>query len=168
MTDASPSQLLIYGAIFVGVLLLVAFRVRRMTQSRPLKVDRLWVIPAILGVGALSSILKASFTAPEWALMLLALILGVAIGWLRAKTIRIAPDPVNGGVTAQASFVAIIFLFAVLLLRMGLRAFLAANSASARLSAGAVDAAFLVFAAGLFGARALELSIRAKAVLRAA
>ena len=153
-------------AIGGGVLLLVlAFRMRRMMQSRPYNIQNIWILPAILTVLTVMTLAPKPLSGLDWLWVAGSLAVGGGLGWLRAKTIRLTIDPETRQIMAQGSPLAMIFLLALFVSRFALRSILMAQSSNLGVSMTVVDGAFLSMACGLFVARAIEMGIRAKRLL---
>src|SRR5258708_20979420 len=91
----------------LGLTLLIAVAVMAMRNRRPrrLRLEAMWIRPLIFL--ALVGLTIASAPPPQGALAIsalaAALILGVALGWLRGSMIRIDVHPETHAITAQAS-----------------------------------------------------------------
>ncbi len=153
---------IIGGTIF---LVLMVFRIRGMSRSTRLRLEWLWVTPAILAAIAALSMLAQPPAGMDWAWLALALVLGAAPGWYRGKMMHITVDPETHALNTKASPAAIIFIVVILLARYGLR-YLAMTQAQAwHVSATVITDALIVFAVGLFGMQRVEMWIRANRLL---
>ena len=154
-----------YIGMGVVIVLVMAFRMRRMMQSRPYRLESSWVLPAILlGLTVLVIALKPP-QGVGWVWIVASLAVGAALGWLRAMTIKLEIDPVTRQVMAQGSALAVVFLAVLLVVRFGLRSLLETQSEVLGVSVTLVDGAFLAMACGLFVARAVEMNLRARKLL---
>lgn len=88
----------------VAPLLVVALVAWRALRTRPLRVERMWILPAIMlfGVG-LAPQAQGLPSAPLLGAEGLALLIGAAAGWWRGRTTRISVDPATHQVTSKAS-----------------------------------------------------------------
>ena len=158
----NPTQLLITGGV---VLALVLWRLRRMSQTRPLKTEQLWIVPAIFaGVTALAFV-QAPPGVSDLPWLIGAALLGTIVGWYRGKMMRITVDPQTHVLTQAASPVALLFLFAVFALRYGLRYVLGEEANAWRISVNLLADAPLVFAIAMFAMQRVEMFIRAERLL---
>ena len=144
------------------IIVVLALRMRRMRRKMPLNLKRLWVGPMILL--ALAGFTLAQFPpAPRDAIWLvLALCVGAALGWQRARLVDISINPDDKTLSMQASPLAVFFLIALVLLRGSLRAGLRFEGG---LNPFLVNDIFIVFAVGLFIAQSVELGLRARRLL---
>ena len=152
------------GAVFLAIL---AFRMRRAMASRPFRLKFIWVLPALFL--ALSVVTLAARPPQGMEVVWLALVLdvGLAVGWISGLTIHLEVDPLTREVRAKASPAAMIFIVALVLVRMGLRSLVGQIEATYHLPALLIQDAFLLLALGLFLARALEMGLRARRLSRA-
>ena len=159
------SQLTTYAVtalIIVGVL---ALRLRRMTKSQPLKLERLWIMPGIFLV--LTVMTFSQFPVHGLDLLWLGLVLavGAGIGWYRGKMVHITVDPATHDLNMKASPAALIFLAVLVVARLGIRSLMTAEASAWHLSLNLITDAFIVFALGLFGVQRLEMFIRGRRLL---
>ncbi len=153
------------GLIAVVILGLVYWRMRRMLGSRPLKIDRLWIFPAVLAVIAAGAILQAPPHGAQWLWPLLALPIGAAAGWYRGRLIRITVDPETQTLNSHGSPLALILLVVLIGLRIALKSVLIEEAQSVHMDATVVTDAFLFFALAMFGVQRVEMAIRARRLL---
>jgi Protein of unknown function (DUF1453) len=149
------------------VVLVLAFRVRRLRRSFPLRLNRIWIAPTIFVV--LAAITLAQFPLGKFdGLWLgLAFILGAVFGWQRGRLMSITLEPATRTLTAQATPMGIYFLFGLIAFRLALRTGLGMQTQDWRLSPALVNDIFITFAAGLFVAQGVEMAIRARRLLTA-
>ena len=149
----------------VLVIALMAWRMRRMMQSRPYRLESSWVTPAIFLGLMVFIVAERPPQGIGWVWVIGSFAVGAALGWLRAMTIRMEVIPATRQVMAQGSALAIVFLVILLVVRFGLRSFLETQSQALGVSVALVDGAFLAMACGLFVARAVEMNLRARKLL---
>ncbi|MEG3145215.1 CcdC protein domain-containing protein [Sphingomonas sp. RT2P30] len=94
--------------VIAGVIL--AFRARRMTQMRPLKIERLWIVPAIYLLLVAFLYIKGPPSPIGWAICVAMLVVGGAIGWQRGKLMEIHVDPETHAINQKGSYAAMVFL----------------------------------------------------------
>jgi hypothetical protein len=147
------------------VLLVLAFRMRRLKRSFPLRLNRIWIAPTIFV--ALAAVTLAQFPlGPFDAIWLgLAFVLGAAFGWQRGRLMSITLEPATRTLTAQATPMGIYFLFGLIAFRLALRTGLGMEAEGWQLSPAFVNDIFITFAAGLFVAQGAEMAIRARRLL---
>jgi len=98
---------LVPGATIVVV---VALRLRRMSQVRPLKLEQLWIFPAIYGAACCYLFYEFPPTLAGSGYCALASAVGALLGWQRGKTMRIMVDPVTRQLNQKASLAGLAFL----------------------------------------------------------
>ncbi len=152
----------------IGIVVLVvvmAFRLRRMSQMRPLKVEWLWVTPAILTALTVVSLIPQPPQGIDWAWLAGALVVGGALGWWRGKMMHISVDPETHALNTKASPAAMIFIVAIIAIRFALRGVAMGEASTLHLTVGVITGAFMAFAVGLFGVQRLEMALRATRLL---
>jgi hypothetical protein len=163
--DPRTLNYLVAAVVVAGVLLL---RLRRMGRSRPLKLERLWILPATLVAGAVAAMVQLPPHPGDWPWLAAALAVGAGLGWVRGGMMAIAVDPETHALNTRASPAAVVFLLVLFALRYGLRGALVSNASAWHLSAALVTDAFILFAVGLLGVQRIEMAIRARRLLAAA
>ena len=147
-------------AVFV-----LAMVLRRSLRGQRLKVDRLWVIPVLLIVAAVMTLVQSPPTDPAGiAGIVLAAVMGVAVGWQRGKLTRITLDADTGVLTSQASPAAVVLILAVFALRFGLRFWLQAHPQKGGPLLAATDA-LLLFGVGMIATARIEMWLRCKRLI---
>ncbi len=166
-----PDQIRTFAPYVIGGLIfvvLMAFRLRRMNQTRPLKIEWLWVTPALLTVLTVVSLIPQPPQGLGWAWLGVGLVLGGALGWYRGKMMHISVDPETHALNTKASPAAMIFIVALIVIRMGLRGVAMSEASTLHLSVAVITGAFMTFAVGLFGVQRLEMAMRATRLLKEA
>jgi hypothetical protein len=102
--------------------------IRRSLRHRRLRLDRLWIVPALLRAAAIAAVVRDP-PADSYGAMALALaaLAGAAVGWQRGRLTRINLDAETGVLTSKASTAAVILIVALLALRFGVRMWMAEN-----------------------------------------
>jgi hypothetical protein len=149
---------------FAIVALVMTIRLRRMRRERPLKLERLWIVPAIYGAVAAVAYWYMRRHGLAWLYCLVALAAGGALGWYRGKMIAISIDPVTHILNQKMSPAAMLFIIA---LRIGARAMVVEMHAGSQILLLVTDL-LIAFALGLLSAQRLEMAIRARRLLHAA
>lgn len=166
MTDPShPSNLV--GTIFLiaFVAFVLAMRLRRMTRARRLRLEWLWVVPVLYGALASSLLYVSSPTPMIWTACGVALAIGAALGWQRARFVTLSIDPDSHALSQRESPFAILFIVLLITVRFGVRALGEAEAAAWHVSVMAITDILVVFALGLFAAQRIELWRRGSALL---
>jgi len=153
---------LIAGLIVVGVL---AWRLRRMSQTHRLRLELLWVIPVIFIALGLLVVLQQPLQGIAWAYVAVSLVVGAGFGWWRGKLMRIAIDPETHVLNVRASPAGMIFIVAIIAARFALRGVALGQASSLHLSIGVITDVFMAFAVGLMVVQRVEMFLRARRLL---
>jgi hypothetical protein len=161
-----PNPLIGYVIMAVLLAIVLIFRVRRVNQARPLKVERLWIIP---GIYLLLAVLAFATTPPSgagWMGSAIALGLGAALGWQRGRLMRIDVDPATHAVTTVQSPAALLFIVILIAIRSGMRS-MAQNGTGGffHVSPATLTDVLVAFALGLLAVQRLEMFLRARRLL---
>ena len=161
-----PQQSWVSYAITIGIIVVVmALRMRRMGQMRPLKLETLWVVPVLyLTVAALMS---WQLPPRGWVAIASAagLVIGAAVGWQRGKMMEIHVDPETHALNQKASPAAMFFLIALIVIRAGARTVLGETGG---VSPAMLTDPLIAFALGMFALTRIEMYLRAKRLLEEA
>jgi hypothetical protein len=152
------------------IVVVMALRLRSMNRVRPLKPERMWVLPLILVALAGVTLWVHPPSATGMAIGFAALLVGGFLGWQRGRFIHIERDA-NGGLTQKASPAALMLLVVIIGIRYSVRAYFGASpDANGQMSEQALIAtdALLLFAVGLIAMTRVELAIRAQRILAGA
>jgi len=153
-------------AITIGVIIVVmALRMRRMGKMRPLKLETLWVVPAIYLVVAVLMFVQLPPTGWVAIAAAIGLVIGAGVGWQRGKMRHIHVDPETHALNQKASPAAIFFLIALILVRMAARSLLGQESG---VSPAMLTDPLIAFALGMFTLQRVEMYLRAKRLLEEA
>lgn len=145
--------------------LLLAFRLRRMRQGRPLRLERLWVVPAIMAGVVCVALAQMPPRADDWPWLAGALLVGAAIGWARGAMMAITVDPQTHDMNMRASPAALLLILGLFALRAVLRTGLANAPSAWHLSAVRITDSLLLMAAGAVCVQRLEMWIRGRRLL---
>lgn len=150
----------------VIVLVVLALRMRGMSRERPLKVGRLWIIPAIYAVLATAIYIEFPPSPIGWLLCAAALAVGGVLGWQRGRMMRLSVDPATQTINQRASPAAMLFIVVLIAIRAGARS-LAGSSAlgSFHLNTLLLTDLLVAMAVGLLAAQRLEMYLRARRLL---
>lgn len=156
-----------YAIPVVVIAIVMALRWRRMSRERPLKLERLWILPAL--DAGLAAILLTEYPPVgwAWAFCAVALAMGAALGWQRGRLMTITVDPQTHALSQRGSPAAMLLLMAIVALRFGARGLVGAGN-PLHLDTVAVTDVLLSLALGLIVATRVEMYLRAKRTLDAA
>jgi len=153
-------------AITIGIIVVVmALRMRRMGQMRPLNLSSLWIVPALYLVVAALMFWQLPPTGWVAIASVAALAVGAAVGWQRGKMMHIHVDPETHALNQKASPAAMIFLIVLIVVRSGARGILGQES---NVSPAMLTDPLIAFALGMFTLTRLEMYLRAKRLLEEA
>ncbi|MBA4771618.1 MAG: DUF1453 family protein [Sphingomonas sp.] len=122
MTDpAQPNGLV--GTIFLiaFIAFVLAMRFRRMQRGRRLRLEWLWVVPALVGSLTAALLYIAPPKGMGWAVCAGALAVGALLGWVRARAVAVVLDPDTDQLSQRESPLVILFVIAIIGLRFAVR-----------------------------------------------
>src|SRR5690348_11960039 len=91
-------------AVTIGIIIVImALRMRGMSKMRPLKLETLWVVPALYLVVAALMFWSLPPTGSVAIACVVALLIGAAVGWQRGKMMHIHVDPETHALNQKAS-----------------------------------------------------------------
>jgi membrane protein CcdC involved in cytochrome C biogenesis len=160
-----PDTLVTYAITAVVLAIVLAIRWRRTGRALPLRIERLWILPAILGVAVVASFASAPPHGIAWLFCAVAMLLGAALGWQRGRMMRIDVDPDTHRLSQTSSPAALVLILAIVVLRQAARA---EGAAVLHLDPIALSDMLLALAFGLIAAQRLEMFLRARRLLREA
>ena len=159
-----PGGLMQYVVPIAIIAVVFLLRGRRMMRMRPLKLEQLWIVPALYLV---ITVVVFSFKLPSptgWLVALLALAVGAGIGWYRGKLTAIHVDPETHALNQRASPLAMLFLLAIILVKSAAQG----EGRTMHLDVSLVTDAALALALGMFTVSRVEMYLRGKRLLVAA
>lgn len=157
-----PGGLMQYVLPAVVIAVVFAFRARRMTRARPLKLWQLWIMPAFITVMAA---LAFVFTPPSgigWLIAAIAMVIGAGLGWQRGRMMHIEVDAETGELRQRASPLAILFLIGLVVVRSVARV----EGRALHLDVVMLSDALLAMVVGTFIVMRIEMFLRAKRLMR--
>jgi hypothetical protein len=163
--DLGHAKLMSYVVPAAIVLLVMGLRMRRMGRMRPLRVERLWIVPVFYLIILALTLQEAPPALADWPWLIVAAILGAGIGWYRGKMMQIIVDPDTHAINQMASPLAMIFLVAIVGLRYGIRLGLGDRAADWHISLNMLANLPLFLGAAAFIATRLEMFLRAQHLL---
>jgi amino acid transporter len=152
--------------LLIGLVVVVAILYLRNRKPRPLKIERLWIRPAIF-LGLMAASLTSSpppLDAISLALIVVATIIGAGLGWQRGRFMLIDVHPETDQLTTRVSPIGLLFLVAIVIARLGLRAGVASAS-RLHLSFAALSDATVTLLGAMMVAQSTEIWLRARRVL---
>ncbi len=152
-------------AITIGIVVIVlALRMRRMSRMRPLKLEQLWIVPAIYLVVA--AVMFWQLPPTGWAAIasVAGLLIGAAVGWQRGTMMHIHVDPETHALNQKASPAAMLFLLGLIAVRALGRGVLGSEGVSPAM----LTDPLIAFALGMFTLTRVEMYLRAKRLLEQA
>lgn len=165
-TAGHPNPIITYAITAVVIVVVLMLRLRGMNRVRPLKIDRLWIVPAIYA--AIATIVFVEFppTPVGWALCLGALLIGAGLGWQRGRMMRLSVDPATQSINQSASPAAILFIIVLIGVRFGVRSLAGAGDIGGiHLTAMLLTDLLVAMALGLLSVQRLEMYLRARRLL---
>lgn len=160
-----PNMWISYAITAVVVSVIFYFRARRMRRERPLKLETIWVLPALYALLAAALYWSHPPHGLTWAICALALVAGAGLGWQRGRMMRITVDPETHALNQSASPAALFFLIGIVVLRMAIRETAAFGGAFGRIDPFAVTDVLIAFVLGLLTLQRVEMYLRAKRLL---
>ena len=163
--QAQPHQTWVSYAVTIGIIVIVmALRLRKAGQMRPLKLGNLWVVPALYL--AVAAMMFAQLPPTGWVAIasVIGLAVGAAVGWQRGKMMHIHVDPETHALNQKASPAAMLFLVALIVIRMLGKGLLGAEGVSTAM----LTDPLIAFALGMFTLQRVEMYLRAKRLLEEA
>jgi hypothetical protein len=164
-SDATHGASLASYLVPLGVVAVVI--VLRNSRPRRLKIERLWVTPAIYLVllGAALAQAPPPLTPVSIAILVGAFAIGAAIGWQRARFTQIHIHPETHDLTSRASPIGILFIFAILVAKNAASSLLKGDAESLHLPLLAITDGFFLLVIGTLSAQRLEIWQRASRIL---
>jgi membrane protein CcdC involved in cytochrome C biogenesis len=166
MNHPNPHASWISFAISAVVILVVlALRMRRMSQERPLRIEYMWIIPALyLAIGGFL-FWRFPPVGLMWIAVVVALGAGAALGWQRGRMMHIKVNPQTHEVSQKASPAAMLFIVGLLVVRSGVREAATLGGSRFHIDLASVTDVLIAFALGLLATQRIEMYLRAKRLL---
>jgi hypothetical protein len=151
-------------ATFALVGIVLFFRLRRMSQMRPLKLEQLWIVPAIylLVVGWL--FYRGTPDLAGWAICGATFVLGGVLGWQRGRMMQISIDPETHTLNQKASIAGMLFIVGLIVVKVAAQV----EGAQFHVNVALLTQAFGALGLGLFTMQRVEMYLRAKRMLEEA
>lgn len=162
---AQPQGWLQYAIPIAIFIVIFSFRLRRMSRLRPLKLEQLWIVPALYLLFVAGAFFRFPPTPIGWVFSVVGLSAGAAIGWQRGKTMQIHVDPETHALNQKASVAGMLFLVAIIAVKAIAQS---EGSAFFHLDVALLTDVLAAFALGMFSMTRLEMYLRAKRLLEEA
>ena len=132
---------------------------------RPLKLGSLWIVPVLYF--AVAAMMFVQLPPTGWVAIAscIGLLIGAAVGWQRGKMMHIHVDPETHALNQKASPAAMLFLVALIVVRMLARGVIGAEGG---LSPAMLTDPLIAFALGMFTLQRVEMYLRARRLLEEA
>ena len=155
-----------FYSIAITLVVVVAIVVARNSRPRRLRLEAMWIRPVIILALVALTVIAAPppATLVSIALITLALVVGVGLGWLRGSLMRIEVHPETHDISARASPIGMLFILAVFGLRMYLRTE-GTMTPIVGLSPSTIADALILLAGGMLTVSNLEMWLRARRLL---
>jgi len=155
-----------YGMVITVVVVLGVLLLRN-RRPRKLRVEMLWLRPVFFAfiVAATLAAAPPPVTLLSLATMTLALAIGIALGWQRGRFMRIDVDPETHALTSRASPVGMIFILAILALRIGLRDVVMQSRSAFGIPTAAITDGLVLLLGAMIITQSLEMWLRARRLL---
>jgi hypothetical protein len=154
-----------HGGAYLAYLLPLVFivlAVARNSRERNLRVERLWIAPALILAAAVMALAHDRLPGVVMiAIDIAAFGAGAVMGWWRGRLTVIAVNPGTHVLTSKASPVGMVLILGIFALRYGLRAWATENAGALHVPVSALTDAFLLLAVGIVCAQRLEMALRA-------
>ncbi|WP_114228170.1 MULTISPECIES: CcdC protein domain-containing protein [Sphingomonas] len=146
---------------------IMLFRLRRAAKEQPLRIERMWIMPALASLLILASLAFVPTPPSGWLALIAGVLVGAAAGWHRGKLMRIRVEPATGQLFQQASPAATILLIVIVFARTAIRDVAGVNPGDHHpaLLATIITDGLMGFAVGLLIFTRIEMYLRAKRLL---
>lgn len=147
-------------------LLIMGYILFRNARTRRVRMERLWVNPALVLLLTGASIARSPpQSLNAIGLETLALILGAVLGWWRGRASRLIVDPQTHEVTRSVSIGGMLLILGIFVLRYVLRIVLGDQTAALHVRAVDIADTLLVLLVGVVCAHRTEWFIRARRMI---
>jgi hypothetical protein len=165
-TRSDPGQYSLYVLPFI--LVIMALRMWRGAKARPLKIELLWVRPALFLV-LIGLVIWQSPPPPSvlvYLVLVVAFAVGLGAGWMRGRMVKVSIDVETHSLTSQMSPWGLLIFAGLMIARLLLRGFLTSHEDDWHISPAALTDGFMLFYGGMVIGRIVEIWIRAARLLR--
>ena len=138
-------------------------------MARKIKIERMWVLPALLLFAGGSMFAQAHIPGPLILGELIAAgLAGAVVGWYRGRLTHITIDPATHDLTSRTSPVGVVLIAVLFAARYGIRLAypdLGSGHGSLESQAGAIADALTLFGIGAIVVQRLEMWLRCRRLL---
>jgi hypothetical protein len=160
----TPQSWLTFLLPFAVIAVVLTLRMRRMATLRPLRVQSLWIVPAVyLAIAAIVFWATPPRTPMVWLSCAAALVVGAGLGWQRGRMMHISLDPASGSLRHKGSIAAMVFIVVLIALRTAARE--AVQLGGLPVDVRALTDVLVALALGLLSLQRLEMFLRARRLL---
>ena len=152
--------------LVIGLVLLL--RLRSMGKARPLRLERLWIVPALYGALTVFLFWEMTPHGLGWLWAALAFTVGSIVGWYRGRSMKIHVDPETRALNQVASPLALLFIVALIGLRMAIRAGTTYEAGLGHVDVPLITDCLVAMALGLLSMTRLEMYLRGSRLLNQA
>ena len=163
--NQSNTQMVVTIAV---VAVVFALRFRNLNRERRLKLEWMWVVPAVMLAGVTAAFLQFPPQGRDWLWLAGIFAVGAVIGWWRGKLIPIAIDPETHYLNTKPSRAAILLLLGLFAVRFGVKALLESEASAWHINVVLLTDGFIVLGVGLFAVSRIEMALRAWGLLKQA
>ena len=149
--------------LIIGIVLV--FRFRALGRTRPLRLERLWIIPVLYLAVTAAMFAQMTPHGLGWLWAGLSLGAGAAIGWQRGRAMRISVDPETHALNQSSSPLALLLILGLVAVRTGLRTVANVEGEAWHLDAILITDCLVAFALGLLSVTRLEMYLRGSRLL---
>lgn len=149
--------------LIIGGIML--WRLRQVGRARRLRLETLWIVPAIYGCVAAVILWNLPPHGLAWLWCALALLAGGAIGWTRGRMMAISVDPQTHSLNQTTSPAAMLFIVALVALRAASRSLALSYGGQGHGAVMLVTDILVAFALGVLTMQRLEMFLRARRLL---
>lgn len=160
-------QTVSYLVAFTVIALVMGLRIWRGSRARKLRIERLWIRPAIILVFLGFSIYgqPPPMTAPVLVGLAITTAAGAAMGWYRGRMVKVSIHPATHDLTSRASPWGMLIFLGLMVIRMGARFVLRDEHDVAGVPVNAIIDGLTLFYAGNVVGLQVEVWMRAKKML---
>ena len=152
--------------VVIGLVLF--FRIKAMGKARPLRLERLWIVPAIYLALTVFLFWEMTPHGLGWLWAGLAFAAGSAIGWYRGKAMKISVDPETHALNQAASPFALLVIIVLIGMRYAIRAGAAYEAGIGNVDVALITDCLVAMALGLLSMTRLEMYLRGSRLLNQA
>ena len=142
------------------------FRMRRSMKPQRLKPQNLLIRPAFIILVAILVLFASPPRMQDLQWFVLAAAIGAGAGWYWGKLTKLELHPEDGTIISTSSQAGMLVLIVLVLFRYGVRAGIGVEQQAMHLDIAMVTDISIIFSALLFSARALEIFLRARELMK--